>query len=172
MGLRLSELVRAHHLDPGAWERVAVILWNDAPPPKEKPELLWDTQGNHPLGASGTEPAVFRLEKARANAFGMGVTVGRTPNNDIALDDPSVSRFHAYFQQDPHSGVWHVVDVESSNGTCVEGVRLAPKRPAPLIDRCEVKFGHVAVHYFSPQAFVAYLDERVNPRGPPKQRQR
>jgi hypothetical protein len=170
MGARLSELVREHYLDPAAFGRdpSPVLLWLDPPPPKERPDLLWVTQGNHRVDAGSAEPAdpeIFRIAKhpTRANAFALGITLGRTSNNDIQLDDPSVSRFHAYFQQDPHSGVWHVVDAESSNGTLIAGVRLQPKRPAPLADRTEIKFGHVNVQFLSVAAFVATLDERVKP---------
>lgn len=165
MGARMSQLVRSHYLEPSEWDPVAVLVWNDAPPPRENPELLWVTQGNLRLDAPASDPEVFRLEKhvGQLNAFALGITLGRTQNNDVMLDHDSVSRFHAYFQQDPHSGVWHVVDAESSNGTFLEGVRLAPKRPAPLVDRARMKFGHVEVQFFSPAAFGQLLDDKVNP---------
>ncbi|NPC87103.1 FHA domain-containing protein, partial [Pyxidicoccus fallax] len=47
------------------------------------------------LGVS--EAVVFPVVKSRTNAFGRGITVGRTGNNDVVLDDGSVSRFHAWF---------------------------------------------------------------------------
>src|SRR4051812_21994913 len=31
------------------------------------------------------------------------VTVGRTANNDVPIEDPSVSRFHAFFEPGPPS---------------------------------------------------------------------
>lgn len=182
MGARLSEMVRAHYLDPEALARdpAPVLVWIDAPPPKERPELLWVTQGNHRIGAPGDpappapslDPEILRIEKQknRSNAFALGITVGRTSNNDVQIDDPSVSRFHAYFQQDPHSGVWHVVDAESSNGTLIAGVRLQPKRPAPLVDRSEIKFGHVNVQFLSAAAFEQLLDEKVRPVPPGSKR--
>ena len=44
----------------------------------------------------GGEPVVFELKKVtgKANAFAMGVTVGRIDTNDVVIDDASVSRFH------------------------------------------------------------------------------
>src|SRR5689334_10029496 len=41
------------------------------------------------------EPIVFPVVKNQENAFGRGITVGRTGNNDVVLDDGTVSRFHA-----------------------------------------------------------------------------
>lgn len=172
MGHRLSELIRSHYLDPKAWQPVPVLIWHEAPPPREKPELLWVTQGNHRLDAPAADPEIFRLEKSsdgskdKVNAFALGVTLGRTSNNDVMIDDASVSRFHAYFQQDPQSGVWHVVDAESSNGSYLAGERLAPRRPAPLVDHARLQFGHVKLEYLLPVSFVKLLAEKINPNAP------
>ncbi len=50
------------------------------------------------------------------------VTTGRHPNNDIFLDDVTVSRKHAEFRRD--NGRFEVVDVGSMNGTYVNGARV------------------------------------------------
>ena len=58
------------------------------------------------------------------------VTLGRLPENDIALSSPSVSGKHAKFvaKKDPNgTPVLFVVDVGSSNGTFLEEKRLVPK---------------------------------------------
>ncbi len=166
MADRLSELLRAQHLDPGASRRkpADVLLWWEAPRPKTSPELLWVTQTSYRLDAPGGDPLVFRLEKQQGakNAFALGVTLGRTPNNDVMVDDVSVSRFHAYFQRDPHSSVWHVVDAESSNGTTCDGVRLQPKRPAPIPDGAELRFGAVKLTFLSAASFEKLLAERAS----------
>jgi pSer/pThr/pTyr-binding forkhead associated (FHA) protein len=50
------------------------------------------------------------------------LTVGRATsraNWEIALQDPSVSRPHARLEL--HSGNWHIIDLESANGTLVNG---------------------------------------------------
>lgn len=111
--------------------------------------------------ASG-DPLVYTVRKgtSRNNAFIMGITVGRTENNDVALMDPSVSRFHAYFQQAPKSLEWTLVDVGSSNGTWVAGQKLTANLPVPLPDRAVLKFGSVEVRFFQPVSFVDYLRAR------------
>ena len=58
------------------------------------------------------------------------VTLGRLPENDIALSSPSVSGRHAKFvaKKDPNGvPVLFVLDVGSSNGTFLEEKRLVPK---------------------------------------------
>lgn len=163
MGDRLSILRRSYETNPGAFRRVhksPVLIWEQAPPPSKKMdrELLWNTQGNYKLSAAGDDPLVYTVTKStKTNAFGIGITLGRTANNDIEIDDPSVSRFHAFFQLDEQSGIWHVVDAESSNGTWLEGERLTPKRPAPLPDRASLTCGSVALRFMLPVSFDVHL---------------
>ena len=58
------------------------------------------------------------------------VTIGQGPQNDVVLDDDSVSRLHARLEFE--LGSWMLTDLESTNGTAVEGTRLAPGVPTPL----------------------------------------
>ena len=51
------------------------------------------------------------------------LTIGREPDNDVALDDPAVSRYHAVVERrDP---LCTVRDLNSSNGTWVGTARIA-----------------------------------------------
>ena len=50
------------------------------------------------------------------------VTVGRSDDNDLVLPDPEVSRHHARLEPDGQG--WRAVDLGSTNGTWVNGVRL------------------------------------------------
>lgn len=60
---------------------------------------------------------VRRLELA-----GGRVTVGKGPGNEIALDDPTVSRLHATIEEFAEG--WCVTDLGSSNGTYLNGERI------------------------------------------------
>jgi pSer/pThr/pTyr-binding forkhead associated (FHA) protein len=55
------------------------------------------------------------------------IRIGRVADMDIQIDDPSVSRRQAEIQQD--GGGWVLRDIGSSNGTFVNGERLAGDRP-------------------------------------------
>jgi hypothetical protein len=71
------------------------------------------------------------------------VTIGRGAQNDLVLTDDSVSAAHARLEYD--TGGWRLTDLESTNGTSVEGVRLAPHVPTPIHHGMTVRFGGVAL---------------------------
>lgn len=67
------------------------------------------------------------------------VNIGRADYNDLVIPDPSVSTSHAKLQR--REGVWIVVDLDSTNGTFVDGERV--KGEAPLAPGALVKLGDV-----------------------------
>lgn len=52
-----------------------------------------------------------------------GTYLGRKPDNQIHIDAPLVSRTHALIQS--QDGVWRITDLDSTNGTWVNGQRVA-----------------------------------------------
>ncbi len=134
----------------------------------DQPVLLWETPGQTAkvvvVTETGTEsdrlkgrpPEVYELKKSAHNAFAMGITVGRTPNNDITLGLRSVSRFHAYFLHDESADTWSLVDAESKLGTFISGTRLAPNVPTIVPDRARVRFGSAELIFLSPDAFLIF----------------
>ncbi len=67
------------------------------------------------------------------------VNLGRADYNDIVLPDPSISTSHAKLQR--REGVWVLVDLDSTNGTFVEGEQV--KGEAPLGPGAMVRLGDV-----------------------------
>lgn len=53
--------------------------------------------------------------------------IGRAEYNDIVLDDTSVSTAHAKLQR--REGIWVIVDLESTNGTIIDGHRVTGEAP-------------------------------------------
>ena len=66
------------------------------------------------------------------------VRVGRADDNDLVLADPEVSRHHARLEPDGQG--WRAIDLGSTNGTWVNGVRL---NAAPIDAGDEVAFGSI-----------------------------
>lgn len=53
------------------------------------------------------------------------ITIGRDPSNDVVLDSPTVSRFHAQIERVGHR--YRLVDLRSANGTFVNDRRIDEK---------------------------------------------
>lgn len=116
--------------------------------------------GDSVISPKTGEAVVAIVEKTKDNAFQRRVTIGRTTNNDIVLDDVSVSRFHAWLQYDEGMGAWTVIDAQSRNGTMLNGKRVAAKAAAALVDGAVLRVGNVQLKFFSEAGFVKYLETR------------
>lgn len=64
------------------------------------------------------------------HALAPATTIGRRQGSTIQIEDPGLSRLHAVVQS-VGSG-WQLVDKNSTNGTFLNGARLAPDAPADL----------------------------------------
>ena len=69
--------------------------------------------------------------------------VGRTDDNDIALDHRSLSRTHAKIVRE-ETGEWRVIDMQSANGLSVNGESYAQ---APLNHGDLLELGHVKLRF-------------------------
>lgn len=67
------------------------------------------------------------------------VNVGRADYNDVVLQDDSVSTSHAKLQR--REGVWVLVDLESTNGTFVDGEKVQGE--TPIAPGALIRFGDV-----------------------------
>jgi FHA domain len=99
-----------------------------------------------PSGEAMLDLDVFPLVKKPGASFPDRITIGRTPNNDIAIVDGSVSRFHAYVRQ--VSGGWVVADAGSKNGSSLRGARLEARREQPLPSKALLRLGEVELTFY------------------------
>ncbi len=70
------------------------------------------------------------------------ITVGRHPDSNLVLADPNVSRNHAEIR--PNGDRYMVVDLKSTNGTRVNGVRIDSQ---VLEDGDEITFGNTRMRF-------------------------
>ncbi|MGH7298064.1 MAG: GGDEF domain-containing protein [Polyangiaceae bacterium] len=76
-----------------------------------------------------------------------GITIGRSPQCDVRLDEDGVSRRHARIEQ-TQEGAVEVVDLGSSNGTFVNGASVSR---AALRDGDKIQIGPTTILKFSYQ---------------------
>lgn len=88
------------------------------------------------------------------------LTIGRTPDNDLILDDPRVSRKHARLELD--NNCWQVVDLNSANGIFIAKTRLPPGSTRTLEYDTPVRIGD---HYL--RIIQEAQEKRPEPAPPP-----
>ena len=98
------------------------------------------------------------------------IRIGRVPGMDIQIDDVSISRRQAEIQQEGDR--WVVRDIGSSNGTFVNGERLAGDRPLRAGD--EISIGQFSLFFergiasYQPRAREAAAKEAPRPAPAPR----
>ncbi|HYT99798.1 MAG TPA: FHA domain-containing protein [Gemmatimonadales bacterium] len=114
---------------PGAGERLKDTLHGVEDAPRPSPGA--------PLASLLVKSGALKNQRlpVRTPVF----NIGRADYNDIVFPDPSVSTTHAKLQR--REGVWVVVDLDSTNGTFVDGERV--KGESPLAPGALLRFGDV-----------------------------
>jgi hypothetical protein len=102
------------------------------------------------MGRDLSPPTVYAISKVQS-AFPSMITIGRTANNDVVIDDVQVSRFHAFFRL--NGALWELADAGSSNGTLVGRNRLQPKGAAVQVKPGDIlRFGGLEFVFMTPSA--------------------
>ena len=70
--------------------------------------------------------------------------IGRNPTTDVTLLDEGISREHALVLLEEESGGFQIEDLQSTNGTRVNGKRV---RSAPLEHGDEIQIGHTRFRF-------------------------
>ncbi|MFZ9889259.1 MAG: FHA domain-containing protein, partial [Myxococcota bacterium] len=96
---------------------------------------------------------VYREEHVLMKAV---VGVGRHPDNDIILDDPTLSRFHARIER--RGATYAVTDLGSSVGVLLNGQRIEGDRELSSGDK--LTFGRYDAVFMSEMAPVRRLASR------------
>ncbi len=107
------------------------------------------------VAAEATGIEVLPLAKKAGAAFSDMITVGRTTNNDVVLNDVTVSRFHAYFKHGANG--WIVCDAGSKNGTRLDGTKLDARKELPVTSGAALVFGEVPVTFYDAPELFEYL---------------
>ena len=111
-----------------------------------------EATGFHPIGAGGRAPATDAFLVAvtggglpaneRYDLFG-GLSIGRSGEADVRIDDRFASSIHARIYS--RGASYYVEDMSSTNGTYLNGGRLQGE--AELSDLDEVKIGDTAFRF-------------------------
>ncbi len=113
-----------------------------------------------------TSPGNYRLfiahqwEEARIEALtGSHIAIGRHPDNQIVLDDRTVSAHHVRLERTPEG--WQVVDLGSTNGTTLDGQELTYNQPVPWSSHQTLRIGPFALQWQAFSGTSAHAPERA-----------
>lgn len=110
-----------------------------------------DTPAAAGSGADGARPYLMvdsgGFAGTRFDLDAEEMVIGRNPTNDITVLDEGLSREHAVILCDPDSGICSIEDLQSSNGTKVNGKRV---RSAELCHGDEVQLGRTVFRFLEP----------------------
>jgi len=70
--------------------------------------------------------------------------IGRSPTTDVTLLDENISREHSIVLYDSDTAIYTIEDLQSTNGTKVNGKRT---RSADLADTDEIEIGHTRFRF-------------------------
>jgi len=87
------------------------------------------------------------------------VTIGRTGNNDVVVNDISISRFHAFAKQGPEGKIY-IQDANSTNGTGVNGIPVCSQGHGPASDLKSgdnVRLGQVEFTFLDAKALQSFV---------------
>jgi len=84
------------------------------------------------------------------------IRIGRTEDNDVAVDHRSLSRLHAKIVRE-ETGEWRILDMESANGVTVNGERYAQ---VSLRSGDVIELGHVKMKFLAPGEAFRYVPGR------------
>jgi pSer/pThr/pTyr-binding forkhead associated (FHA) protein len=135
-GQRLEEFMRQR---PEEW-----LVWEAGPwrpTYQNKDTLAQEGERNSPPHGAG-ESLAIALEQSAKKPY---LSLGRGPDNDIVIDDATLSRLHLLFTREEAG--WSVRDAGSTNGTMVEGARLGPD-PVALQPGIRLVAGSVRLTYY------------------------
>jgi len=106
------------------------------------------------------EQDVWEIAKRPGAPFKDRIGVGRAPNADVSVPFPRISKYHAYFSEEP-DGSHTLTDAGSKNGTWVDDGRLGDKEPVVLRDGAYVRLGPYGFRFHTADGFCALVSERA-----------
>lgn len=98
------------------------------------------------MNTVATITPLFHAAEPRPLRPGKRYVIGRGVAADVQIDDPSVSRSHAFIEMDA-SRRWCLYDAGSHNGTRVNGVRVVTQA---LLDGDRIEVGTVTLQFAEP----------------------
>lgn len=136
--IKISNYELSFHLRPGASGERSIaqpVAMRSAPPPAS----LTPSPAPATSAASASNPSAWLINGSGERfgvRLGTATQIGRALDNDVVVNDSSVSRHHATIES--RNGSFTMRDLDSQNGTFVSGEKV---NQTPIKDGDSLKFG-------------------------------
>lgn len=100
---------------------------------------------------------VWRIDQTKDGPGLKYIRLGRSSDNDLVLPDYAVSQIHCGFDRGPDAKIV-IFDLDSHNGTVVNGVRLAPFQEMVLETEDEVTLGRYLFEFLESRTFLERIE--------------
>jgi hypothetical protein len=103
------------------------------------------TRQDHPEGVAAGRLKVIQAGSDKRNLPGNilllkpETRLGAESDNDLIISDQFISKHHAHLRWD--GAIWWIEDLNSSNGTMVDGKVCLPRIPQPIRGGASLKLG-------------------------------
>ena len=125
--------------------------------PSQRSALLLTTQGRQP-GTLPVENAKIVDFQQFGSSVRTGLSIGRATTNKICLADNAISKMHASIKFNIKEE-WQIVDVESENGTRINGKPIDANKIIVLNTGDGITFADTFhCTFFTPEGFQSYIN--------------
>jgi pSer/pThr/pTyr-binding forkhead associated (FHA) protein len=90
-----------------------------------------------------------------------GISLGRASINDVVITEYALSKGHCRFNLDETKTAYVLRDLNSTNGTYLNGEKLAPNMAAPVKHLDIIILGRYQFQYFTSGGFLRELIDRA-----------
>jgi hypothetical protein len=119
-----------------------------------------------PMPTQSLVGRIWLVTKGPNGPLNPAISGGRASSNDIVLPDFTISNHHFHFRYEATRMV--LIDLGSTNGSFVNGERIARDQRVPIASGAKIVFGRYQFEFMSAQAFVSSVaDIAGQPIGSP-----
>ncbi len=146
----MASFARTH---PGPW-----LVWEAGPWRPPAPDRATRASSERRARESAGDALALQVAARPGSPPANGVRLGRGPDNDLVVDDGTLSRSHLVLR--PAEAGWTLQDLHSSNGTRVDGLAVDGE-PVPIEPGTCIEAGSVRLTFYDANGLYPRLKHGV-----------
>ena len=116
------------------------------------------TTGAYTISRHPNEYLLVKIAKKNHGLWQDRISLGRAKNNDITINNQSISKLHAHFTSNKKGEIF-ITDIKSSNGIKLNKKRILPNKPTQLNPGDSLRFGEVKASFQQGKSLIKWLQK-------------